>query len=689
MTTGSKGASGNQMSEDISLLEVENLRTHFFTDRGVVKAVNGAWLKVAKGEALGLAGESGCGKTTVAHSIMRLIPDPGQIVDGSIRYDGRDLVVLSEEEMRRTRWKEISMVFQSAMNALNPVMRVGDQIADAVRFHKSLSKRDAIRTAERLFEEVGLAKERLDNYPFEFSGGMKQRAIIALALSCEPRLVIADEPVTALDVTIQSQILSLITELRRRHQTSIILISHDLSVISETCDKVAVMYAGRTIEYGDVRSVYSKPIHPYTKGLIDAIPNMERGKAKTLFSIPGQPPDLVEPPTGCAFHLRCPYEKPVCKERRPERRRVEGRWVECHFAEELIDIQVTALYNATKQPMRRETKVSDPIVQASNLRKLFQIRTGLVTGAFSKRRDYLHAVDDVSFDIRRGEIFGLVGESGCGKTTLGRCLVKRYEPTSGRIVVNDTDLGLLKKSGLKTYRRNIQMIFQDPYEALDPRQSVYDAVAEPLKVHGLTEDREQERKRVAELLELLRLIPPQDYIDKFPHQLSGGERQRVVIARAMALSPKIIVADEPVSMLDVSVRAGVLDILLQLRETYEVTILFITHDLAVASYMTDRLAVMYLGEIVEIGPTEIIVNEPLHPYTQALMASVPSSDPLRKRRKVLARGEPPNPANPPTGCRFHPRCQHAMPVCCTKKPTPVAYENDRFVACFLHTPAAS
>jgi len=664
------------------LLEIENLKTHYFAERGVVRAVDGAWLDLDKGEAVGLAGESGCGKTTLGYSAMRLVAEPGRIVEGSIRFDGTDLLQMSEDDIRKVRWKEISMVFQSAMNALNPVMKVGDQIANAIRFHKGVSESEAKNRAASLFEEVGLGKGRLDNYPFEFSGGMKQRAVIALALSCEPRLIIADEPVTALDVTIQAQILDLISRLRKEHDTSLVLISHDLSVICETCDKVAVMYAGRTIEYGTVESVFLKPIHPYTKGLIDAIPSMEKGKTRKLFAIPGKPPDLIAPPMGCGYHPRCPYAKPVCKERLPQRRSIGGRSVECHFAEEVLDFTGRELYQASTEAIERRVDVTRQTLRVSNLRKLFPVRAGLLASMLSGVQAHLRAVDGVSFDVGMGEIFGLVGESGCGKTTTGRCLAKPYEATDGQIIFNGINLSPLKKKEFGGYRRDIQMIFQDPYEALDPRQNVYDAISEPLKIHHMMKSREEETNRVRQLLELMRLVPPENYMTKFPHELSGGERQRVVVARVMTLNPKVIIADEPVSMLDVSVRAGILDIMLRLRREYDVTVIFITHDLAIASYLTDRICVMYLGQIVEIGPTENVVKDPLHPYTQGLIASVPSPDPLKERRKVAIIGEPPSPISPPSGCRFRTRCPYAKDICSKEKPPLVERERKHFVACF-------
>lgn len=667
----------------MSFLEVENLKTSYFTRSGEVQAVNGVSFNVLPGEAIGLAGESGCGKTTTGFSIMRLIPEPGRITEGRIVCGGRDLVQLSEKEMQSTRWKEISMVFQSAMNALNPVTKVGDQIMDAIQLHLKVPRTEARERAEKLLEAVGLRKERLSQHPFEFSGGMRQRAVIALALSCEPKLVIADEPVTALDVTIQAQILELIKKLRTSLNMSMILISHDMSVISDICDKVAVMYAGRIVEFGTAESIFNGPIHPYTKGLLEAIPSMKRGKSKTLFSIPGKPPELVGPLTGCSFQSRCPYVKSVCKKESPERELMNGTWVECHFAKEVMNISGKELYEVPKSGLKRLGRTGDNCVEISHLRKLFPVGKGFLRSLLSRKEDFVRAVDDISFNIRKGEIFGLVGESGCGKTTTARCLVKPYEITEGRIVLDGTDLTHIDRKGFRKYRRNIQMIFQDPYSSLDPRQNVYSAIAEPLRVHKITRNREEETKKITELLWALKLIPPEDYMYKFPHQLSGGERQRVVIARVMALNPKIMIADEPVSMLDVSIRAGILDSLLSVRDNFNVAILLITHDLAVASYMTDRIGVMYLGEIVEIGQTEEVVRTPLHPYTQALIGAVPSFDFPKQAKRVVLKGEPPNPISPPPGCRFNPRCDKAKSVC-KEKPALVEYTKDHFCACHLY-----
>jgi peptide/nickel transport system ATP-binding protein len=569
------------------------------------------------------------------------------------------------------------------MNALNPVFKVGDQIMDVIQFHEGVSKSEARRKTEGLFDKVGLSRDRINNYPFEFSGGMKQRAIIALALSCDPTLLIADEPTTALDVTIQAQILELIGDIIRERDSSFMLITHDLSVISETCDKIAVMYAGRIVEYGTVESVYLTPIHPYTKGLIDAIPSMEKGKSKRLTSIPGEPPDLLQAFEACNFHFRCPYAKPVCREESPEPRYVDGRWVECHFAEEVIDISGVDLYQRTVLEYSYPERIREPILEITDLRKLFQVRSGFMS-SFMGQQIFLKAVDGVSFDINRGEIFGLVGESGCGKTTTGKCLVKLIEPSEGSILLDGSDITRMKKSEFKAERRKIQILFQDPYITLDPRQNIYNAVAEPIRIHGLAKDRVEEQRKVTDLLDMLKLVPPEDYMQKFPHQLSGGERQRVSLARVMALNPEVIIADEPVSMLDVSIRAGVLDNLLQLREIHNVSIMLITHDLAVASYMSDRLGVMYLGKLVEIGIAEDIVDNPLHPYTQALIASVPSPDPLREKRKAEIIGEPPSPISPPTGCKFNPRCPNVMSICSKEEPQLLEQEDKRKVACFLY-----
>jgi peptide/nickel transport system ATP-binding protein len=408
---------------------------------------------------------------------------------------------------------------------------------------------------------------------------------------------------------------------------------------------------------------------------------MKRGKEKTLFSIKGEPPDLLGTIVGCSFAPRCPYAKQICREKNPEGKLVDGRVVECHFAKEMTGISGRELYKAYGENLFIDEIPNRTILGVKNLRKLFPVSAGLLA-SLSRKQNFVRAVDGISFDVKEAEIFALVGESGCGKTTTGKCIVKPYDITEGKISLLGDEITALKKKDFSKYRRDIQMIFQDPYAALDPRQTVYGAIAEPLRIHHITKNRTEERKKVASLLRLLKLVPPEDYMGSFPHQLSGGERQRVVVAKVMALNPKVIIADEPVSMLDVSVRAGILDILLELRKKFDVSIVFITHDLAVASYLADRIATMYLGEIVEMGPSEIVVNNPIHPYTQALINSVPSIDDIGKERKrAQVIGEPPSPINPPSGCRFHPRCPLTKSECKTKTPELFEIGKNHYVAC--------
>lgn len=659
------------------LLSVADLAVHYRTGAGPVQAVDGVHFDLRPGEALGLVGESGCGKTTAAKAMLRLLPPNGEMPRGRIDFAGRNLVELDTEAMRRVRWKEIAWISQAAMNALDPVYPVGEQIIEAMNAHVKVKRSEAWTHCEALFRAVGIDPGRLTAYPHEMSGGMKQRAVIAMALALDPKLIIADEPTTALDVVTQAQILARLTRLRRERGMGLLFITHDISVVVQTCDRVAVMYGGQIMEAGPVREVFGTPFHPYTMGLTNAFPTLE-GAQRELISIPGSPPDLLNPPAGCRFVERCPFATERCAIEMPMLQSVgEGRTSACHYPDQAEAFRVKAALNATWavvgerlnepvqgagsfSPVSAETPL---LLEVDKLQKHFPIEQGFLDSLRGRNKERkVNAVDGVSFDLREGEILGLAGESGSGKTTTGEMLVRLLDVTAGEIRFEGADIARLAGRELKQFRRRAQMIFQDPYQTLNPRFTIFDIVGEPLIIHRLAEG-EQLRKRVVETLERAGLKPAEVYAERFPHELSGGQRQRVAIARAIVLEPRFIVADEPVSMLDVSIRAGVLNLMHRFRNELGISFVYVSHDLPTIRYVADRTAIMYLGEIVEVGPTEQVVKERKHPYTQLLLEASPEPDPTVVKPLLESAGEIPSAVEPPNGCHFHTRCPQAMSHC--------------------------
>ena len=661
---------------DAPLLDVRDFSVHYRIGNGDVRAVDRVDLSLAPGEAMGLVGESGCGKTTTAKGLLRLLPPNGRVASGSAHLSGRDLVDLSAEEMRKVRWNEASWISQAAMNALDPVYRVGDQIVEAMQAHIEIPRRKALDHAAELFRQVGIDPARLRAYPHEMSGGMKQRAVIAMALALDPQLIIADEPTTALDVVTQAQILARLGKLRREHGTALLFITHDISVVVQTCDTVAVMYAGRVMETGPVRDVFRSPFHPYTMGLRNAFPTLD-GARRELISIPGAPPDLGVERHGCRFAERCPFAEQRCRDEEPELRDVPGGWrAACHFPERADAFREAAARNETwldvaerlgERPGRaaqtHRVQSEGPLAEIRGLERHFPVgSSGPLAWLGVGERQAVRAVDGIDLEIRHGEILGLAGESGSGKTTTGETLVRLQRPTAGEIRIDGRDIGALRGAELRAFRKRVQMVFQDPYETLNPRFQVHDIVAEPLRIHGIGDEADRDA-RVVQALERAGLTPPETYLDRFPHELSGGQRQRIAIARAIVLEPNLVVADEPVSMLDVSIRAGVLNLLRRFRDESGISLVYVSHDLPTIRYVADRTAVMYLGEIVEVGPTERLVRDPKHPYTRLLLDASPEPDPDVEKPPLEARGEIPSAIDPPNGCRFHTRCPVATPTC--------------------------
>jgi len=650
------------------LLNLKNLKTYYRMDNRNIKAVDGVSLKLKQGENLGLVGESGCGKTTLSKSINRILPDNGGIVAGEILFKGQDIASMPEKKLNNIRWRDIAMVTQSAMNALNPVYKIGDQMVEAFQTHIDIEKKEALNRSAHLFSLLGLEESRLQDYPHQLSGGMKQRVVIAMAMALEPALIIADEPTTALDVVVQDGILRQFVDLQKRIDSSMVLVTHDISVVAEICQRVAVMYAGHIMEVGSAKEIFKESYHPYTLGLINAFPTLEAA-GEELIAIPGSPPDLGKDLVGCRFRARCPFAQDKCQQL-PEKQEISPRhFVRCHFPDKVNYFRKEARKpetwqqereKAAQQSVARSKGQEPPVLEVDQARKVFNLKS---KGIFNREQRKLKAVDGVSFSIKEKEILGFAGESGSGKSTLGELVARLQEITEGKILYLGEDISSFNKKEIKQFRKNLQVVFQDPYETLNPRFTVLQTVMEPLKIHDIGEDFFARLELVKEALSLAELRPPEDFLERFPHQLSGGQRQRVALARAIVVKPDFIIADEPVSMLDVSIRAGILNLLKRLRDEMGVSIIYISHDLATIRYICDRTAILYLGRIMEIGETEELINNPQHPYTKMLLKAVPVSDPERKRERVDPRGEIPDPIELPNGCRFHPRCPEALSNC--------------------------
>ena len=671
-----QGSSPRAQAAGPTVLEIENLHVHFRTGQGTVRAVEGVSYTVRRGEMVAIVGESGSGKSVSALAVMRLLPVANsRIVNGRILFEGQDLLKLSDEDMRQIRGRHVSMIFQEPMTSLNPVLRIGLQIMEPLFIHLKMSEAQAKARAIELLTLVGITdpESRLNQYPHQLSGGMRQRVMIAIGLACNPKLLIADEPTTALDVTIQAQILELMKDLSRRLGIAVIIITHNLGIVARYADRVNVMYAARIVENGTAEDVFSRPKHPYARGLLSAVPRLDRGRSIKLKTIDGSPPNLLKPPEGCRFAPRCRFAADVCKET-PELTKVEaGHFAACHRVAELpplsadIEKEAEAGHGADRTDAR--------ILNLTTVDKFFPIKTGW----FSSTK-LVRAVNGVSLDIAPGETLGLVGESGCGKSTLGRVVLRLDDPTAGQIVFDGQDMARMGKDELIAVRKRMQVIFQDPYSSLNPRMKCGDIIAEPMHVHKILPPGEIP-KRVAELLSLVGLF---GYMaERYPHQLSGGQRQRIGIARALAVNPRLIVCDEAVSALDVSIQGQVINLLEDLQKKLGLTYLFIAHDLAVVRHISTRVAVMYLGRIVELAQADELFANPLHPYTKALLQAAPIPDPVieRTRPRSIIRGELPSPLRPPPGCVFNPRCPIAVEGCTKNVPPLREVKPDHWVAC--------
>ena len=662
---------------DEPLLDVRGLRTWFLTDAGPVRAVDGVSFSLHAGETLGIVGESGSGKSVLAKSIMRLLDEPARIVGGEIMFRGRDLAGLDEAAIRAVRGREIAMVFQDPMTSLNPVLRIARQLVEAMTAHGRFGAVAAGARAIELLRRMGVsAPDRaIRAYPHQFSGGMRQRVMLAMGFSNEPALLIADEPTTALDVTIQAQILDLLRELNASLGTAVILISHDLGVIANMCSRVLVMYAGEVVEEGAPEDLLTDPRHPYTWALLHAAPRIDaEAEDRRLATIEGQPPDPRDWPEGCRFRARCPFAEERCAMPPPLLPTGPDRAARCWITQDGRPLAAPPRPAAAPRPAPPRAEAPRPMLRLTGVAKHFILPRDTL---FAAPR-VLKAVDGVDLEVFKGETVGLVGESGCGKSTLARLITRLHEPSAGSIGFDGQDISHATVAEMRPLRRRMQMIFQDPFASLNPRMTVGDILAGPILLHGIAAD---PGPLVAELLDLVGLAP--GHAARFPHEFSGGQRQRISIARALAVGPELIVADEPVSALDVNIQAQIINLMVDLQERLGLTYLFIAHDLAVVRHVCDRIVVLYLGRVMEIASAADLFARPLHPYTRALISAAPVPDPRieRTRRIVPMKGEPPSAIAPPSGCRFRTRCPIAEARCAAEAPALVPGVAGQMVAC--------
>ncbi|TET84464.1 MAG: ABC transporter ATP-binding protein [Anaerolineales bacterium] len=668
------------------ILKVENLAISYEIRKGEVPAVRNVSFEVNRGETFGLVGESGCGKSTVAFGLVNFLGRNGKILDGSILFQGRELRGRTEEELRRLRGDQIAMVYQDPMSALNPSLRIGDQLSEVLIVHRGLSKGDAYEKCIDMLNQVNMPdpETMMIRYPHQLSGGQQQRVVIAMALLNNPALLIMDEPTTALDVTVEATVLDLIDELRREFDTAIMYITHNLGVIARVSDRVGVMYAGEIVERAPVEDIFLKPMHPYTQGLMRCVPKLGLSKQSSyLYPIRGRVPSPRNLPPGCLFEPRCDLAREDCRHERPELRQVDdGHFARCYFAEEIISAEWEPPEELISVLAATAPSAEESILKVERLQKYYlQEQRTLISLVGLGQKQYVKAVDDISLEIPKGRTLGVVGESGCGKSTLAKTIVGLEPLTDGEIEflgfdisvpVSDRDLNLIKE---------LQMIFQNPDSTLNPSFGVGRQIARPL-VRFKTVPRHQVREEAIRLLNAVKL--DESYYDRFPRQLSGGEKQRIGIARAFAARPDLVVCDEPVSSLDVSVQAAVLNLLLEIQREFGTTMLFIAHDLSVVRFFSDYVAVMYLGKLCEVGSAEAIYAPPYHPYTEALLSAVPIPDPRAEQKRIRLKGTVPSALKPPSGCRFHTRCPRKIDkICETDEPPRRDAGDGHYIYCYI------
>jgi peptide/nickel transport system ATP-binding protein len=668
------------------LLRIHNLSTWLAGNDGIVRAIEGLSLEIGRGETFALLGESGCGKSMTALSLMRLLPETGQIVGGTVELAGEDLLARAEKDMRDVRGRRIAMIFQEPMLSLNPVMTVGAQVAETLARHTKLTGAALDARVIAALAAVGIPDpaRRQAEYPFQLSGGMKQRVMIAMALACDPELLIADEPTTALDVTIQAQILDLLRELQRTRGMAMLLITHDLAVVAENAQRVAVMYAGEIVEVAGRDRFFASPAHPYSRKLFDSLPSAQR-RGDALAVIRGSVPRLTQEFQGCRFADRCDRAWELCRSALPPWRDLgNGQGVRCHLYAE------GAVAESSHRPVVRPpaaavagvapaTAVAAPLLKVDGLKVHFPLRSGVLQRVSGS----VKAVDGVSLTLATGRTLGLVGESGCGKTTVGKGILRLIEPSSGRVLFAGEDLARLTRSELRARRNQIQIVFQDPYASLNPRMRVVDIIEEGMLALGIGSSGADRMRRIDALLDEVGLAPDMKY--RYPHEFSGGQRQRIAIARALSVEPRLIICDEPTSALDVSVQAQILNLLQSLQAKKGLSYLFITHNISVVEFIAHEIAVMYLGRIVEHGSVDAVLRAPRHPYTRALLSAVPAiaaSGASARQGIIRLKGDLPSPANPPVGCHFHPRCPSAGAGCAQNYPPRSDLGANHSVHCF-------
>ena len=695
------------MSGNNSLLEIENLGIEYGTQGGSLHAVSDASFSIGANEYFGLVGESGCGKSTIAKTILNNLDANGRVSGGEIRYKGTNLLDLTDKEYNeRFRWNEISIIPQSAMNSLNPIDRISNQAWEIAEAHTDWTKQETLDELRTLFDVVGLPESRIHDYPYQFSGGMKQRAVIALSFLLKPSLVVADEPTTALDVIMQDQFLKYVDEVREVRDSAILMITHDIAVVFELCDTMGVMHGGQVAETGTTEHIVDNPRHPYSILLQQAFPD-HRFPDRTLEEITGAPPSLTQEVDFCTFVDRCPWAQPECSEGAPPLESINERGshrVACKREQEMDSLAADYLadlrerrersadhlmeyeeYGGTTVSFGARSRDTEPVIELRELEKHFDPDASIVDTIKSyfsgSDRQMIRAVDGVNLQLEKNQVQGIIGESGCGKSTLLFTLMGKYGPSGGDFLFNGNSIDDFSRADWKEYRRNVQIIFQDPFNTINPHFTVRQTLAEPLKIH----DVEYDEERLLQTLENVELSPPEKYIDRYESQLSGGEKQRVAIARALILEPDVILADEPVSMLDVSTQASILRLLQDLTDEYGVSMLYVSHDLSTVSYVCDRINVMYLGRIVESSSTRELIKNPKHPYTNALLKAIPIPDPHFERDWAELDGTPADPSALPQGCRFKDRCPERMDICDTR-PAFREFESevDRQVACHLY-----
>ena len=655
------------------ILEVRDLAISYETRKGDVQAVRNVSFEIKRGEAHGIVGESGCGKSTIAFGIVNFLGSNGKIVDGSILFQGQELRGRSESDLRRLRGDQIAMVYQDPMSALNPSMRIGDQMNEVLIVHRGMKKKDANQKCVEMLRRVYMPDPEavMERYPHQLSGGQQQRVVIAVSLLNNPALLIMDEPTTALDVTVEAAVLDLIRDLRRDFDTAIMYISHNLGVIARVSEKVGVMYAGEMVERASTEAVFLHPIHPYTQGLLRCVPKLGLSKESSyLYPIRGRVPSPADLPPGCIYEPRCDYARDECRLKHPELLEWSpGHFARCHFAEEIAGIEWELPEGVLPDLATSTTRLAEaePILRVSDLKTYYeQSRTSVLSLLGLGKKRYVKAVDGVSFELPKGRTLGVVGESGCGKSTLAKTIIGLESPTDGKVEFLGFDVSVPVKKRDFALIKELQMVFQNPDSTMNPSFSVGHQIGRPLR-RFKTVPRNQVRDEVIRLLEAVKLSAA--YYDRLPRQLSGGEKQRVGIARAFAARPALVLCDEPVSSLDVSVQAAVLNLLLEIQREQGTSLLFIAHDLSVVRFFSDYVAVMYVGQICEIGPAEAIYAPPYHPYTEALLSAVPIPDPSVEQKHIRLSGSVPSALNPPKGCRFHTRCPRKIgEICETEAP---------------------